>query len=157
MGLQNSSEGINLAVEKTESQKDLNASNSAVALILVSVLSSIVMFVLSVALARMLGHEEFHKYIVAVAAISLLGTFCEFGVGKYALKVLPEYNKLEKWGLAAGFWRFCLKTVLGLSVAVMLVVIGLEIGHDGQFGDYLLGLPSCSCQRQPWWRWFRNS
>lgn len=106
----------------------------------ISIVSSIVTFALSVYLARVLGTDGFQEYIVAVAALSLLGTLSEFGTGKYALKILPQYAASKKWSLAAGYWRFSFALVLGVSLLITLVVILSEFGHDKDFGDYLLGV-----------------
>ena len=119
---------------------ELRANKQALILILVSILSSILGFVLSVTIARMLGPKGFQEYIVAIAAISVLGTCCEFGTGKFALKAIPQYTQLEQWNLASGYVRFCLGIVLCFSTVMMLLVLSIEFGHDGKLGNYPLGI-----------------
>lgn len=112
----------------------------ATLLLLISLLGAAVTLGLSVLLARCLGPDGFQQYVVAVAELSLLATVCEFGVGKYGLKVLPQYFQRGQRELAAGYWRFCLRIVLALSLATLLSVVATEYGVDGVYGNYLLGV-----------------
>ncbi len=109
-------------------------------MIAISIVSSIALFAISILLARLLGPNGFQEYIVAVAALSLMGTLSEFGTGKYALKILPQFATEQKSRLAAGYCRFSVVLVLGVSLSIMLIVISSETLHDGEFGDYLLGV-----------------
>ena len=90
--------------------------------------------------ARLLGPDGFHEYIVAVSMMTLLATFCEFGTGKVALKLIPDYYQKKEWPRALGFWRFSLAISLSISLLIAVAVVGYEWGHDQDFGDYLLGI-----------------
>ena len=92
-------------------------------------------FALSIATARILGPNAFVDYAVAVATLGMLSAAAEAGVGKFALKVIPEYTASRKWGLASGYWRFSLRVTLLGSVLLSVILMILEGGSDSDIRD----------------------
>ncbi len=97
-------------------------------------------YVTSILFARLLGPGEYEHYAVAVATLSLLVAFAEAGVGKFAMKVLPEYTVSQQWSLAAGYWRFSLLVVALTSLPLAVGIAIIEGWEDNEFGDYPLGI-----------------
>ncbi len=71
-----------------------------------TVLSVGIGYTTSILVARWIGPQAFKDYAVTIASISLLSTLAEAGVGKFALKYIPEYQSQKAWPLLAGFLRF---------------------------------------------------
>ena len=131
---------LNRNAQSSEEKNEKRDLAEPVLMIVFSICSAVGTFGLSIFLARVLGPAGFKDYIFAVAAVSLLGTFAEFGTGKYALKVVPDLTTTKRWELAAGFWRFSFTLVLSISLVIALTIIAFEFGHDAEYGDYLLGI-----------------
>lgn len=124
--------------EKSAPEAGSHSNWKALGLIAISVLSSILGFGLSIYLARLLGPTGFQEFLVAIAALSLFGALCEFGVGKYAMRVLPDSFEEKDWASMAGFVRFGLNVVIVLSCIVMCVVVGWQYFFYGEVGNNLL-------------------
>ena len=92
-----------------DNQNSESESRTAVLLVGLSVFGVVLGYALSIAAARILGPNAFEDYAVAVATLGMLSAAAEAGVGKFALKVIPEYTASRKWGLASGYWRFNLR------------------------------------------------
>lgn len=102
----------------------------AVAVIGISTTGWLLSAGISIVLARYLGTSEFQQFVYAVAVISLVGTVCEFGVGKYAMQVMPQYVRRRQWELAAGYLYFsCVLTTLA-SMVCLLAGFGLGGGFS---------------------------
>jgi O-antigen/teichoic acid export membrane protein len=114
--------------------------SGAILLIVFSLVSAGIGYASSILVARILGHEGFHDYAVAISSLALLSTFAEAGTGKFALRILPVYVGSGQWSRAAGFMRFSLRSVLLISVVLAVVVALVEGLEDKQFGDYPLGI-----------------
>ncbi len=123
----------------TDHAETSNDRRNAILMIAVSITCAVIGFAFSIFLGRLLGPEGFQKYAVAIASLTLMGTVCEMGTGKYAMRVIPDFIGREAWGLAAGYWRFGLLLVLLCSLLVGAVVISLEYGIDGKLGNHGIG------------------
>lgn len=99
---------------------------TATIMILISMASSALGFASSILVARWLGAVGYQQYSVAIAGLTLVATCCEFGTGKYALRILPEYREQKQWGLLKGFYGFSFGLVLlaGLLVGGITFVCG---------------------------------
>lgn len=87
-------------------------------LVLMSAVGVVLGYSLSIVQARRLGALAFQDYAVVVAAMGLLCAIAEAGVGKFALKVIPEFATSGRWPLAAGYWRFSVCLVLIASALI---------------------------------------
>lgn len=112
-----------------------NATASAVGLVVISVIGSVLGVATSILFARLLGPASFQEYAVALAGLSLVGTFCEFGTGKYAMRIMPQYVSQERWRFAAGFLSYSL---------LMVVITSLLVGLAGFLGTADFGGPATS-------------
>lgn len=109
-------------------------------LVLMSAVGVVLGYSLSIVQARRLGALAFQDYAVVVAAMGLLCAIAEAGVGKFALKVIPEFATSGRWPLAAGYWRFSVCLVLIASALITGCVLISEGVEDGEFGDYPLAV-----------------
>ncbi|RKY21262.1 MAG: hypothetical protein DRQ55_04980 [Planctomycetota bacterium] len=86
----------------------------------------------SVMAARALDIRHFDVYAVALAAMALLSTLAELGLGKYAMRVIPVFAVRGAHGLARGYGRFGAGTVLVAGVGLALLVGALEQLQPGE-------------------------
>ncbi len=95
---------------------DEKAAVTAALMVAISIISSIIGFLATILLARLLGPEDFPDYAIAVATLMFLATFCEFGTGKYAMRIYPEFVAKKEWGLLRGYWLFSILLVVTCSI-----------------------------------------
>jgi O-antigen/teichoic acid export membrane protein len=125
---------------KYGSANDEAQSGTALLLVVLSVLGVGVGYAASVTAARILGPAAFENYAVAIAALGLLATLAEAGVGKYALKVMPGFTAAEQWSLASGYWRYSLRATLVISIVLAAGVVLWEGVDNNELGSYPLGI-----------------
>jgi O-antigen/teichoic acid export membrane protein len=113
-----------------------NATASASVLVVISGVGSVLGVATSILFARLLGPAGFQEFAVAIAGLSLAGTLCEFGTGKYAMRIMPQYANRKQWSFAAGFLRYSALMVVATSLFAGLV--GFLIAAD--FGAETAGL-----------------
>lgn len=89
-------------------------------LVTVGVTGQLVIFALSVAMARNLSVADFEAYVVAAALFLLMVAIAAQGLDKYALRLLPGKFDRGDWQLAADYVVFALRRVL-----VGALVVGL--------------------------------
>ncbi len=108
----------------------------ALSLSLLAVGNFFLFYVASIALARKLSVSDFDDYNVALSIVTVLGALSTLGLEKYALRCLPVYQEREDWSHAHGFWRFSLRTIMLVSVGlVLLLTLALSGALTGQPDD----------------------
>jgi O-antigen/teichoic acid export membrane protein len=107
--------------------------SGASASLLVKVLGAFAAFGLQVYLARLLGAEEFGKYVFALTIINFCALFSVFGFDKGSIKFIPGYRVEGQAGLCKGYIRFSTGFVFALSslVALLLFVVDKFVFPDG--------------------------
>jgi O-antigen/teichoic acid export membrane protein len=78
-------------------------------------------FLISVLLARLLGADGYGTYAYALAWIGLLEVVAVFGQKTILVRNVAAYRTQSAWGLMAGLLRWADRTVLTLSIALVLV------------------------------------
>jgi O-antigen/teichoic acid export membrane protein len=96
-------------------------SREAIALIGLALLSFVLKYLTSMVLANALGIDGYDHYAVAIASVLFCSTLVELGLGKQGIRLLPHYIASGQFELAAGYWRFAMRTVLGLAVVIGLL------------------------------------
>jgi O-antigen/teichoic acid export membrane protein len=94
----------------------------AMSLVGLALISFVLKYLTSMVLANALGVENFDRYAVAVASVVFCSTLVELGLGKQGIRLLPHYIASGEDQLAAGYWRFSMRVVLGLGVTVGVLV-----------------------------------
>lgn len=108
----------------------------ALSLSLLAVGNFFLLYIASIALARKLSVSDFDDYNVALSIVTVLGTLSTLGLEKYALRCLPVYQEREDWSNAHGFWRFSLRTIIMVSLGlVLLLSLGLSSALAAQQYD----------------------
>jgi O-antigen/teichoic acid export membrane protein len=115
------------------------ARRNSIVLVLLSIGGFVLSYLTSMVLANVLGAGGFDDYAVAVASLAMLATLAEGGTGKYALAHWPKLIERGEHRQAAGFWRFALGAVVVASLAIGILVGGLETAADGRFANYAVG------------------
>jgi O-antigen/teichoic acid export membrane protein len=91
---------------------------------------------LTVFLARSLDTRGFHDYSVAVATVMLLTSIASLGLEKYALRILPAAFEKGQWGIARGFVRFSIRSLLLTSMIAGLLYAGIRVlAHRGTLAE----------------------
>lgn len=93
-----------------------------------SIIQYLLFFGVSAFLARRLSVEDFDDYNVAVSSILILSTLATLGLEKFALQCLPQYQVRGDWHGVAGFMRFGILIVFGVSF--LLIAISFLIYHS---------------------------
>lgn len=75
-------------------------------------------FVISVALARLLGVDRYGQYVFAVSWLVLLGVPAGLGVEGLLVRNVASYTAREAWALARGVMRWAFFSVAGVSLLV---------------------------------------
>ncbi len=99
----------------------------AVALVTLAVVNFGLKYLTSMALANALGITSFERYAVAVASVVFCSTMVELGLGKQGLRLMPTLVEKGLYSLAAGYWRFTVRTVFVLAT---LTAGALTLMHD---------------------------
>ena len=102
----------------------------AVALVSLAILNFALKYLTSMALANTLGITAFERYAVAVASVVFCSTMVELGLGKQGLRLMPTLIEKGRHSLAAGYWRFTVRTVFVLAALTAGV---LTLMHDAFF------------------------
>ena len=113
---------------------------TAAVLILISISSSAIGFLTSILIARWLGVAGFQEYSVAVAAFLLFATIGELGIGKYALRIVPEYRENQDWGLFRGFHYFGVTAVALAGIVLAVTLFTLDLTWPDLFKNPSVGL-----------------
>ena len=85
--------------------------------------SSLVMYVVSILVARRFGAAAYGDYALAVASITLFGTAATLGLGRSGLNLLRVYREREQWGLYYGYIRFSLVFTVLSSILLVLTLL----------------------------------
>lgn len=88
-------------------------------------LAALLGFAMNVFAARLLDANGYGLYAYAVSWATVISIFCALGTDAAALRFVPAYMAKGEWRELQGFYRWALLTVVGLSIAVVIVV---EIG-----------------------------
>lgn len=98
-------------------------------LVFANVLGILLAYAATILLARNLEPSEFESYIGAIATLGLLVSLGEGGIGKYSLKIVPQYVLQREAGLLGGFLRFALGSaiLLGILLAGIAAIIELAV------------------------------
>ena len=108
----------------------------ALSLSLLAVGNFFLLYFSSIALARKLSVSDFDDYSVALSMVTVLSTLSTLGLEKYVLRCLPVYQEREDWSHAHGFWRFSLRTIILVSLGlVLLLSLTLSSTLTGQHDD----------------------
>jgi O-antigen/teichoic acid export membrane protein len=105
---------------------------------------TLLVFALSVTLARALGPTQYGTYEYVIAWVTLLLVPAVFGLDKLAVRELSAAITREDWEQAKGFLRWSLATVLALALTVAVgaaAVAWWSAGGelDGAVAAFLLG------------------
>jgi O-antigen/teichoic acid export membrane protein len=85
------------------------------------------MYLANIVLARSLTISDFDDYNVALSIVTMLSTLATLGLEKYALRGIALFRERQDWRKFRGFWLFSLRTILGFSVLLAILLgIGLE-------------------------------
>lgn len=125
-------------MSQPDQQTFRDVSSNTTLLFLLSLVGVLIGYTISIVAARTLGPKHFNDYAVAIAAVGLLSTIAEAGVGKYAFRVLPQHAAAGQWNLAAGFWRFCVFVSGLVSLILIVAVVGPVLLRYGQIGGHAL-------------------
>jgi len=85
--------------------------------------SSLVMYVVSILVARRFGAAAYGDYALAVASITLFGTAATLGLGRSGLNLLRLYRERAQWDLYFGYIRFSLIFTLLSSILLVLALL----------------------------------
>jgi O-antigen/teichoic acid export membrane protein len=102
----------------------------------VNVAGTAIAFGLQVLLARLLGADEFGRYVYALTWISFCVLFAKLGLDTAALRFIPEYQAREEQGLLRGFLRGSRHAVLASSllvaggVAAVIILLGSRLSPE---------------------------
>lgn len=110
---------------------DAKAAVTAALMVAISIISSVVGFLTTILIARLLGPADFPDYAIAVATLMFLATFCEFGTGKYAMRIYPEFVAKNEWGLLRGYWLFSILLVVTCSILLGILTMIWERLNPG--------------------------
>ena len=83
--------------------------------------NQLLFYAINVVLARQLSTEAFDRYCVAVSTTLILSTIATLGLEKYALRYLPPLLERGDAARVRAYWRFSLTTVVGTSLALIIV------------------------------------
>lgn len=99
--------------------------------------SAVLLFVLSIILARMLGARDYGRYSYIIAIVSLLSVLAQFGVPILLIRDIAQYEASEDWGLLRGLVRRTGGIVLIATVvtALLAAVIYTAFFAAGQGTD----------------------
>lgn len=104
-----------------------------------------VLFGTQIALARMLGVENYGIYIYVLAWVNILALFSKLGLDTSALRYVPRYHSQQEWGLLKGFLKYSgsLYFVFSVLVAIVVAMIAWQY-HGGSANELVLAfLISC--------------
>lgn len=90
--------------------------------ILVKGLQAVIALLLTVALARVLGPEQFGVYSFVLAALMLVAIPTQVGAPQLLVRETAKYAVTGDWSRVRGVWRWANRLVLGLSLAAIAVL-----------------------------------
>lgn len=96
------------------------------------------LFAAQLLLVRILGPEQFGKYIFALTCINLLVMVAKLGMDTASLRLLAAYRSCDQWDLFRGYVRRSQQLTLGVSalLAGITALVGLALGEwlDAELG-----------------------
>ena len=97
-------------------------------LILTSLISNVIMFLLTLVTARYLGTYNFGLISSALSVIGIFGVFCDLGLGYYAIQVVSRNHNLTSkyFGTA-----FVLRLILSILTFIAYVIFSYVSGFTG--------------------------
>ena len=96
-------------------------------LILASLISNVIMFLLTLFTARYLGTFNFGLISAALSAIGIFGVFCDLGLGYYAIqKVSRDHDLTSKYFGTAFILRIILSIITFIAYVIFTYVSGFE-------------------------------
>ncbi len=96
-------------------------------LILASLISNVIMFLLTLFTARYLGTFNFGLISSALSAIGIFGVFCDLGLGYYAIqKVSRDHDLTSKYFGTAFILRIILSIITFIAYVIFTYVSGFE-------------------------------
>ena len=95
-------------------------------------------FLISIALARILGAESFGIYSFAYALAMVLAIPAQSGMSQLVLRETAQAFAAEDWGRIRGLWTWSTGTVLVLSLVISLLLLGLLGLFQFLLGDAVL-------------------
>ncbi|MEM9365199.1 MAG: hypothetical protein AAGD07_04320 [Planctomycetota bacterium] len=98
-----------------------------IALVGINFVGVLIGYASTILIARSLSVDAFQEYIGSIATLTFLATISEAGFGKYALKVIPQYQVEQQDGKVRDYVSFALLGCLALSISIGLVAIAAEI------------------------------
>lgn len=98
----------------------------ALSLVGLALLNFALKYLTSIVLANALGIDDYDDYAVAIASVVFFSTLVELGLGKQSLRLLPHFLAAGQHQLAAGYWRFSMRVVLGFAVAMGLLLVSTQ-------------------------------
>ncbi|WP_169196479.1 oligosaccharide flippase family protein [Devosia sp. MC1541] len=104
-------------------------------------------FAMQVVLARLMPADYYGGFVTLWSWILALGSFAALGFAESSVRFLPRYQLRDKRVKLFGYWRFGLRLVGGVSVALGVagVALGMGLGPQGGAGLVIilvaLGLP----------------
>lgn len=88
----------------------------------IKILSTIVIFLSTMSLTRLLGTDEWGAYSYAITCLSILLLVARYGLNKSAIRFVSAYRSNKKWGLTNGFIKYSQRTSLKIATAISLGV-----------------------------------
>jgi Membrane protein involved in the export of O-antigen and teichoic acid len=122
------------------------ALDAAIALA-IRVFSAGLIFGLQVLLARLMPQDFYGGFVALWTWMLALGSFAALGFAESSIRFLPRYHLRGRLAALRNYWRFGLAFVLGASLMLALLAIGLALGLGAADGAGLmvllvaLGLP----------------
>ncbi len=96
------------------------------------------LFAAQLLLVRVLGPEQFGKYIFPLTCINLLVMVAKLGMDTASLRLLAAYRSRDQWSLFRGYVRRSQQLTVGFSLllAGITAVLGLGLGRwlDAELG-----------------------
>lgn len=106
----------------------------ATALSLIARLTGIGIILLShVLMAQLMGANGFGNYIVIFSCLNILITISLFGFDKSMTEILPGLIEKKHWTRLKGFLKFSRRTILLVSLAIILELLLLLINQSGKY------------------------
>ena len=106
----------------------------------IRVLSAGLVFGLQVLLARLMPQDGYGGFVTLWTWMLALGSFAALGFAESSIRFLPRYHLRGRVGALRNYWRFGLAVVLGASLILMVIAVGLALGLGVGDGAGLLVL-----------------
>lgn len=107
--------------------------------------NAVLMFLVSVLLARILGASSFGIYAFAYALVNVLAIPAKLGLPQLVIRETARFHATQEWGSMLGIWRWStlvvIITSLVISLAVVVIVYTLGLfNHNGRATTLLVGV-----------------